>query len=641
MTAAAKALRPLAAPARWLLSLPAALVGPIFTKELRVASRRRRNYVLRACYLVALLLFILLVWQAAASWDGSGSYGQRVAAQARAGRTIASCIVWFQFCAVQLLAVVMLSTSVSEEVYRRTLGVLLTTPIVSFQVVAGKLLSKLLQLLVLVAVSLPLLAVVRVFGGVPWQFVVAGTCLTLTAALFAASVSMFFSILFRHAFVSILLTLGVGLVLYAIIPTLIGLIVAVGHLYRSQGLVVAMMSVLLHGHPFYTLVVVTMELMEPRAAGMMGMGALGFYWWVNCLVMLGLTCGVLAACVGLVRRATLRQACGGAPLAASRATPAQAASLCEPQARHSSLAPARPPRIRSISTSPVLWKELRATAIRSRLVKWLIIGLGALVLLLLYALVALLEDGFAHSSHHAAFVVVMTVIAAVVTAVYAAVNVTSEKEAGTWDILLATPLSDWEILGGKAVGCLRRSLPIWLLPLGHAALFIVLGGLGKLAGFREPFRVHPVVPLHLTLVAVSVLALFTGSGLLFGTLFKRTTTAVILNLALGLALWLAVPAGLALLGEGFSGGLRDDVRSVAEHALDANPVVQAFVVTERASGSGNANASLGSLVYRWPGADSLDAGVTTAYLLLFAALYLAAGAGMAALARLTLRRRAA
>ena len=34
------------------------LTGPIFGKELRVASRRRRNYVLRAVYLAVLALFV-------------------------------------------------------------------------------------------------------------------------------------------------------------------------------------------------------------------------------------------------------------------------------------------------------------------------------------------------------------------------------------------------------------------------------------------------------------------------------------------------------------------------------------------------------------------------------------------------------
>jgi len=51
-----------------------------------------------------------------------------------------------------------------------------------FQIVAGKLLSKLWQKLILLAISLPLLAVVRVFGGVPWDYVLSSLAVTGTVS---------------------------------------------------------------------------------------------------------------------------------------------------------------------------------------------------------------------------------------------------------------------------------------------------------------------------------------------------------------------------------------------------------------------------------------------------------------------------
>ena len=44
---------------------PLQLAGPIFTKELRVASRRKRNYALRLVYLGLLLAFAGFAWAAA------------------------------------------------------------------------------------------------------------------------------------------------------------------------------------------------------------------------------------------------------------------------------------------------------------------------------------------------------------------------------------------------------------------------------------------------------------------------------------------------------------------------------------------------------------------------------------------------
>ena len=146
------------------------LTGPVFDKELRVSSRQRRNYFLRFAYIFILMIILMLIWGRVSYYRGSSVL--QVSRLAQAGRNIVIYIVWFQFCAVQLIAVVMLSNSISDEIYHKTLGVLITTPITSTQIVIGKLLSKLLQIILLLAISLPLLAIIRIFGGVPWNFII-------------------------------------------------------------------------------------------------------------------------------------------------------------------------------------------------------------------------------------------------------------------------------------------------------------------------------------------------------------------------------------------------------------------------------------------------------------------------------------
>ena len=111
---------------------PARLFGPIFAKELRVSSRRKRNYITRFAYLVFLTGFLSVIWLDAV--DFTVSSGTHVASRlAQAGKQIIVTLVWFQFYATQLIAVVMLSTAISDEIYHRTLGLLMTTPINSFQ----------------------------------------------------------------------------------------------------------------------------------------------------------------------------------------------------------------------------------------------------------------------------------------------------------------------------------------------------------------------------------------------------------------------------------------------------------------------------------------------------------------------------
>ena len=126
------------------------LTGPIFEKELRVSSRRKRNYFLRFAYLVLLTIFVMFTWIVTMKIGSSASQVYQVSRMSEAGKYITTTIVWFQFISIQCLAAVMLSTAINDEIYHRTLGLLMTTPTSSIQIVIGKLLSRLLQLVLLV-----------------------------------------------------------------------------------------------------------------------------------------------------------------------------------------------------------------------------------------------------------------------------------------------------------------------------------------------------------------------------------------------------------------------------------------------------------------------------------------------------------
>ena len=134
---------------RWLS--PLCLTGPIFDKELRVSSRRRRNYVLRFVYLLLLLTFIGIVW---VNLDFKvSSPAQMSRRMSEAGTQVTCMIVVFQFVVLQLLAITMLSTAISDEISHKTLGVLMTTPITSLHIVLGKLLSRCFQFVSMAAIT--------------------------------------------------------------------------------------------------------------------------------------------------------------------------------------------------------------------------------------------------------------------------------------------------------------------------------------------------------------------------------------------------------------------------------------------------------------------------------------------------------
>ena len=318
------------------------LTGPIFDKELRVSSRRRRNYALRFAYLALLTIFLVLVWLQEVRYSGSAVY--RVSRMARAGQMITIFIVWFQFGATQLLAIIMLSTSISDEIYNRTLGLLMTTPINSFQIVMGKLFSKLLQLILFLAISLPLLAIVRVFGGVPWDYVISGLCITLTAVMFVGSLSLFFSILSRRAYVVIILVILTYGVLFGLLPFFTGMLynTITGH-WPGDKLTAAIFC----PNPCGAMVFQTAIMFNPR--GMGGMPMLS--WPLHCGIMLAASAVVLFLSVAMVRKVALRQATGQLGTTRRRRCFRKKGPLMAGAVRQESTG-----RIRRINGSPTIWR---------------------------------------------------------------------------------------------------------------------------------------------------------------------------------------------------------------------------------------------------------------------------------------------
>jgi len=484
------------------------LTGPIFDKELRVSSRRRRNYVLRSAYLALLMVFLVVVWLEEAQNISSVSGLYRASRMARAGKTIIMTIVWFQFCATQFLAIIMLSTSINDEVYNRTLGVLMTTPITSFQIVMGKLFSKLLQLILLLAISLPLLAIVRIFGGVPWDYIVSSLCITLTTAIFAGSVSLFFSIFSRRAYVVIILSvLALGILFGLFLFLAIGIFGSFSWGRRVN----APITALSHLNPYMLLVLNTEVMISPRLASRVSVS-----WFGHCGMMLAASAAVLFACVRLVRRIALAQTIGGAGIFARlwRARP----TISVKDARKArSTGP-----IRRVTGPAVMWKELISRrSSREKLFVTTIIGVQLVMIAAMY-LFPYVASATSMEEAHAAYIGIFMGLGALSVTVFSATCIASEKEARSWPLLLTTTVSDWEILVGKVVGVLRRSLPVWvmllvyLIPFGGIAAFGVLG---------------------VIVLVIGTIVFLCGTGLYVSSRLRRTSAAVAANFVLAGSVW--------------------------------------------------------------------------------------------------------
>jgi ABC-type transport system involved in multi-copper enzyme maturation permease subunit len=205
-------------PIRALRSLGGGIVA-IGVKELRGRMRGRRAFVILTLYLL-LLAAIGWAWELIVSrhYDASDSINGASAgfASALIGQEIFGALLLVETLLVVFLAPAFTAGAISLEREKQTLDMLAATPISSVAIVLGKLLSALTYVFVLIGASIPLTAMVFVFGGVGPDEVLRGYVVLLVSAIGLGSLGLFISAVMQRTqaatvvtfFAVIFLTMG-------------------------------------------------------------------------------------------------------------------------------------------------------------------------------------------------------------------------------------------------------------------------------------------------------------------------------------------------------------------------------------------------------------------------------------------------
>lgn len=446
------------------------LPGPVFSIELVTTARRSRYFVLRTIY-GAILLFVLWQGYQARFWWQSGS-GREISVREMAQFAGA---LYYTFAVTQaitvlLLTPVMMAGVIADEKQRRTLHYLLASQLSSAEIVLGKLVSRLLHVAVFLAVGIPILSLLTLFGGIPPELVGLSYLLTASGVCFLAGLSILVSTYartVREAVIVVYLLIAVWLVappllteplrdtwpgLHALVEPLNEWVLATSPLSLISGL-------------------------GPYAPGTPLWQSVS--WTVGLQLLLG------AAFVSLAiwrLRPVFRAQMGEAPLVRNwRARFGRPWRILP-----------RPP----VHDQPMLWKELHV--VRSGgMVRWVVRACAALGLSLLaywtftFAIPAIdaawrafpnsASRGYGPVRDFNGFLrfttgLLYSIWILGVTA-NACASVSAEKEEDTWLSLLGTPLSSSEILVPKMIGSAWRMralagtmLSLWLLGLTTGAI---------------------------------------------------------------------------------------------------------------------------------------------------------------------------
>jgi ABC-type transport system involved in multi-copper enzyme maturation permease subunit len=187
-------------PIRWLRHAFDGILA-VGVKELRGRMRGRRAFVILTFYLLFLAGFAW-AWELIAEriYGNSGSLfgGSAAFASALIGQEIFGALLIVETLLVVFLAPAFTAGAISMEREKQTLEMLAATPISSIAIVIGKLLSALTYVFILIGASIPLTAIVFVFGGVGPDEVLRGYAVLLVSAIGLGALGLFISALMQR-----------------------------------------------------------------------------------------------------------------------------------------------------------------------------------------------------------------------------------------------------------------------------------------------------------------------------------------------------------------------------------------------------------------------------------------------------------
>lgn len=189
-------------------------ISAIIVKELRGRMRGKRAFIVLTIHVLLLSLFAWMfmrlneeVMQSRFGFGDTATF-----ASASIGRGIFIGLLMLQTLMIAVLAPAATAGAISSEREHQTLELLAVTPISSLAIVLGKLLSALAWIFVLIFASIPVTALVFLFGGVSPDDMIRGYVVLFATVIGLGSVGIFFSTLTRRTGASTGLTFVATLV---------------------------------------------------------------------------------------------------------------------------------------------------------------------------------------------------------------------------------------------------------------------------------------------------------------------------------------------------------------------------------------------------------------------------------------------
>jgi hypothetical protein len=486
--------------------------GPIIAREVLTAPRPLRYYLGRASFSCFLLVLLWTAWQSVIGWQDV----QEVGVLARFGGILYAMFAMLQLTLILFFAPLFTAAAVSYEKDRRTFTLLLMTDLSDLEIVLGKLVAGLLNILTILAASIGLMSICTFFGGISFGQVLNLFAVTAASGMAGGALGLLIALWRDRTFQSIALTILMvvfsvaGVEAFALaFPTLEFMGVPLAEVLNPYR---AMLAVLYPQTVQATGVVRTSSLVYIAcrltfAASLVAFGTWKLRKWnpgqneprelredaeveaIETLVevdeepaLAGVAAGsdapvAASPAVRSMQRGEPVSAASGPARARAVGAPAEpgpTTGLHVPRRTHRRIAPKAKPYRRPWA-NPILWRELKTRAYGAKplIIKGCYVLLFFLGIILFFYLTQGLENPL--WSTMGLIPIGLAILSLVLVNAQGVSALTTERDTGALDLLLVSELTPKEFVYGKLYGVLYNSKEMIALPVFTAVAMWIRG----------------------------------------------------------------------------------------------------------------------------------------------------------------------
>jgi ABC-type transport system involved in multi-copper enzyme maturation permease subunit len=467
--------------------------GPVFVYECVTNARRWQTYGARSFAVAVLLLGMVAI-----AWANDGVV-QRISAReyARLGECYFYALIGLELSLVMLAAPAATAGAICIDRARGTLTHILVTDLSDTEIVAGKLVARLLPVLGLVACTWPVMAISSLLGGIDPVALTMAFAVIIVVAVLGCSLALALSVWARkpHEVVALIYTFwAVDLLAYPVMWAL-----------ASARLSIGPPRWLLMADPLY------LALASYTPWG--GVQLADFVWFIG--VALGASAALLAAAILRMRPASSR-------VFGQRIGPNKFTVLRRPR-------PLVPPSL--LDRNPVVWREWQ----RGEMSGWVTAIAGffrwVATAACIFGAYAVWAYGTNTTNRQLYFAEIVGLLGGVLVVSFgllslsavAPMSLSEERQQSSLDVLVVTPLSTRSIVLGKWLGVFRL---VPGLTIGPGLVVLAL------ATVYDRVLTIEVRLFHVGLLVATILvhgALITSVGVALATWVKHQSRAISLS----------------------------------------------------------------------------------------------------------------